>query len=224
MTLLAATDLDRIKTWKKEEGTLSTAEDDQLSASILPVSKAIEGYLGRPLMLEARTEVVPTITPFARRIYLQAAPVTTVTSIKAAIDRDFASATAIDTDDYYVDLAGGVVHFDYPLHTTLWAQGTNYGNRAGGNQHLRHGTVQVIYSAGLASDLDALEAAYPDIVHAATLWVLEIYLRRGSLTKSATAQGGRAGGGSITYQSALRHPPEAVAGLLAPYRRLRMVA
>lgn len=206
MALLKLTNAQRVRELMSEaDKALNpsahfTAVLDRL---VLAVSAEVERYLGRKLNSEARTEV-HSPRAWQRAIVLSAYPVATVTSVKQASDRDFAAATAMASTEYALQAEFGLLQFDEPLQ--------------GGP-----GTVQVVYTGGLVANeaadahLTALEAAYPDLVLAATMWAKLLYDRRhlvGVASKSVkgTAVASLPGG----------TPPPEIKQLLDGYRRLRL--
>lgn len=203
--VLAATTRDRVKEW------LGESDNDELNAQLdqllAPVSQAIEGpsLLNRKLLAEERTEDIPRIRDWQRTLSLRQAPVDAAAAFTINYDpaADWTTALTVDSTSYVVVHDQGVVH---TVSRVPWRYLVGYDY------------IRITYTAGLAADFDALKAAYPDVVQAATLWVAEIWRRREGLTQTGESLPGK--GGQLSFSKALAHPPEAVRGLLLPYRRL----
>ena len=192
-----ATDLTRVKAWMKETYQ-GTELDAQLNQLIPAISRAIEGpsLLNRKIEAAARTEVRRLTALRTRSLLLREGPVASSPALAVKVDslQDWTNAAALTAgQDYTLDLAAAVVHFGSPVFGPTWAQ--------------------VVYTAGFAASLAALETSYPDIVQAANMWVAEAFRMRDSLTARTVSTAG----GSVTTEK-LVHPPEAVKGLLLKYR------
>lgn len=186
----------------------STTYDTVLTTMVEAASRRIENYIDRPLLTTSRTEEY-SIKPRQNVLFLRAYPVTSITSIKLALDWDYASETAIESDDYKFDADTGMVHFTFfPI--------LNY---RGDNMATAPNAMQVIYTAGLATDTNTLITDYPDIAFAADVQTVAMWRRRDSPQGSSQS----IGGGSITYEGALKMVPDAIEAL-TPYRRLRFAA
>jgi len=202
---LAATDLTRVKAYIDETGS---GLDDQLEAWIAVVSVAIERYLNRPLLKAARVEIMPTVRQFQRFIVVDAPPIDTTVAvvIKEASDRDFDAATALETTVFHVDGPAGLIHLDGALNDS-------------GCGRDQHGTVRTGYTGGLATTVDGLDTAYPEIVQAANIEVQARYDGRNRLGKAAESMGGA----SVTLLDEHEKPLCAQArSLLDPLRRRRL--
>lgn len=195
MATLQLTTLADVKTLMGQDAPGATL-DSVLTTMVQAVSAAVEKSLNRLLLKTARTEKYSP-KPYATTVRLRALPVdASPFEFKEAPDRDFAAATAVLAEDFYLDLEAGVVHLDIEL--------------TGGP-----GTVQVISTGGLAADTATLKASYPDIWQAATFWVKELYENRNQLGRS----GQSVAGGSVSWQDGLGEIPDVVEALIAPYRR-----
>lgn len=181
-----------------ESGGISagTANDTLIAQLIATHSQNIENYLGRKTLATSRTEQFD-VARGQRAFLLSAFPVTEVTSARDADDRDFASALAIDTTDYYLDTARGVIEFDgyQPINGA--------------------GTLQVIYTGGMAADTASFVAAYPDVAQACDMQVAYTISRKDQLG----AQSIGTQSGSVGWAGPLDLLPE-VKRLLEPYRRV----
>lgn len=175
-------------------GISGATQDTILGALIGSVSAAIEAYCGRYFKLDDYTEV---LNRWENQTFVQlhAFPVTAVTSIKTAQDWDFASATAIDTDDYDVDLATGIVRFKHGVLET--------GPRS----------LQVVYNGGLEALPASIETNHPVLSTACYLTVNHIFQRKdevGEVTESIANM-------AATARKAVKIP-EIVKQILLPYR------
>jgi hypothetical protein len=202
MTLLAMTTLARVRALMQENSP-TAAMDPVLTDMITAISQRLEAELGRKVMLEARTEKFSP-EPYSQLLVLGAAPVTEPDSntglpaftVTEALDRQFADADPIDPTTYFLDAEAALVQLD--------------GCFTGGK-----GTVQVVYTAGLAATPDDLAANYPALVQAATFWVKELYDKRNQLGRSGESVSGT----SVSWQDGLGDVPEIVRSLIAPWRR-----
>ncbi len=186
----------------------STTYDTVLTTMVEAVSRRIENYIDRPLEQTARTEEY-SIKPRQNVLFLRAYPVTAITTIKLALDWDYASETAIDSSDYKVDTDTGQVHFTFfPI--------LNY---RGDTLAAAPNAMQVVYTGGLATNTTNLISDYPDIAYAADVQVVAMWRRR----DSPQGQSQSVGAGSINYEGALRLVPDVIEAL-TPYRRLRFAA
>lgn len=186
----------------------STTYDAVLTTMVAAASKRIENYLDRALEQTSRTEEYP-IKPRQNVLFLRAYPITSITSIKLALDWDYASETPISSDDYKYDADTGMVHFTfYPI--------LNY---RGDNAAAAPNVMQVVYTGGFATSTANLISAFPDIAYAADIQTVAMWRRRDSPQGQSTS----VGGGSIAYEGALKLVPDAIEAL-TPYRRLRFAA
>ena len=195
-----------------------TTQDAVLNQLIAGTSARMEKFMDRPLHYTARTEEYD-LKARQKVVFLRAYPIANqaaITSVKVAVDWDFAGATAVDSSHYHVDVDSGVLHFNYyPI--------TQYLNN---NMGTAYNSVQVAYSGGFAVDdagaLTTFLAAFPDVAFACETQVIAEWRRRddpgaqstktGSYGKTEFAAPG--GGGSF------RLLPDVV-DILTPYRRQR---
>lgn len=186
----------------------SSAYDDVLTTMVTAASRRIEQFIDRPLLLAERTEEYP-IRPRQRVLFLRAYPVASITSIKLALDWDFASVTAINADDYHADSETGMVNFNfYPLLNYL-----------GDNSAAAPNVLQVVYNAGFRTTTADLITEYPDIAYACDMQVVAMWRRRDAPQGASM----NIGGSSLAYEGALRLIPDVVEALM-PYKRLRFAA
>lgn len=192
--------LDRVKTHMNAGGQKITKADAEslLSELITSYSAAFESYLNRLVETTVRTLQI-TVHPGQTTFELPAYPVTTLTSVKNTWDRDFASATAIDSDDYYCDTETGILYID------------RYGLIPG------PGVMQVVYTGGMAATPAAFVTAYPEIAGALDQQVVSHWQRKDQLG----AQGVSLGQGSVSFSGPLKLLPE-VRATLAKHRRVAL--
>lgn len=176
--------------------SVGSAIDTLITQLIATYSQNVEKHLGRHTESTSRTEQFD-IARGQCFFQLPGSPVTSVTSVKAANDRDFAGADAIDTDDYYVDLARGSIEFDSPLSV------------------VGPGALQVIYEGGMAADTTAFAATFPDVAQACDIQIAYVISRKDQLgAQSIGTQSGNVG-----WSGPVDLLPE-VKRLLEPHRRL----
>lgn len=205
MALPAATDLTRIKA-AIGDAAAAGDYDAELTKIAAAVSKAIEGpeLLNRELLEVERTELYTIPAGKIRRVLsLRQAPVDAAADfeVKCSSTPAFDDVTALPSTEYALVPAPAVLHLSPPVRGLAF--------------------VQVRYTAGLAADLDALEAAHPQVVEAATLWVIQWWQRRTKIDRKAEARSGAAGT-TTTFTEALGPPPPAVRTLLASLRRVTL--
>jgi hypothetical protein len=170
--------------------------ESMLSALITAYSASFETYLNRTVEATSRT-LQTNVHPGERVFELPAYPVTAITSVKNAEDRDFASATAIDSDDYYCDTEKGLLYVDgYVLLPGP-------------------GVLQVVYTGGMAADAASFVTAFPEIAAALDLQVVSHWQRKDQLA----AQGVSLGQGSKSFTGPVKLMPE-VRATLAKFRRV----
>lgn len=203
VTILKLTDKARVKALMGE--VPGTSIDAPLQLIIDAVSADVALYLDRELNLQART-VQLSPRAWQRTVALAAYPVSASPAavFKEASDRDFAAAEAIPASGYFLDRATGLAQFDDPLHCGA-------------------GTLQVVYTGGLVTQLandahlPALEAAYPDIVLAATMWAKVRFDQRHAVGVSS-----RGVKGSFQASAGVQSPPAEIKQLLQRHRRLHL--
>jgi hypothetical protein len=188
---LRLTTLQRVKDYLDIE---KPDNDRRIDALVLAVSADLERRMGRSLFLDAYTE---TFSPRGDqlRFPLKAWPVSSVSSVTEALDRDFSAATAIDPDSYLV--RDGVLIF---VDGYVPFPGTD--------------TLQVVYTGGLASTTDAIVLAYPDLEFAARLQVALVLQRAKTIGVGTEAILGT----SITVGEPIDLLPQ-VRQVVADYRR-----
>jgi len=202
---LAATDIDRIKAAIGDAGA-SSDYDTELTKVALAVSSALEGpeLLNRSILKAERTELYTIPQGKARRVLsLRQAPVDADEEfeVKCSSTPAFDTVTALPSTEYALVPTPAVLHMSPPVRGLAF--------------------VQVRYTAGLAADLDALAAAYPQVVEAATLWAVQWWQRRTKIDRKAESRSGSAGT-TTTFTEALGAPPPVVRTLIASLRRVTL--
>lgn len=189
----------------------STTHDTVLGRLITVVSQRIESFIDRPLKSEARTEEYD-IKPRQRVLFLRAYPLTAqgdISSVKIAVNWDFAAATAVTSTDYHVDLNTGAIHFNfYPI--------TNY---LGDNMATAPNAVQVVYTGGLGSTTTDVINNYPAIAAACETQAIAMWRRRDEPMQKSM----KIGDYGSTKEGPVQFLPDVVEALI-PYRRMRFGA
>lgn len=135
-----------------------------LKQLISGVSAQVEKALRRHVPQIERTTQID-VTRHSSSVSLKGYPITAVAQIDNDSSRAYASGTEVDTDLYYVDLAAGIITFDYELE---WGPGA----------------LKVQYTGGMAAGADddektaAFIAAFPDLVFAVDEQVKYQFMRR----------------------------------------------
>ena len=185
-----------------------TTHDAVIGRLVTAVSQRIESFIDRPLKQEARTEEYD-LRPRQRVIFLKAYPLpaqTSIASIKIATDWKFSTTSAVNSDDYHVDLTTGAIHLNYyPLQSYL-----------GNNMLTAPGAVQVVYTGGFAETTDGIIINYPAIAEACATQVIAMWRRRDQPHIKTTDIGDYAS----TVEGPLSFLPD-VREALIPYRRMR---
>ena len=185
-----------------------STHDAVIGRLVTAVSQRIESFIDRPLETAARTEEYD-LRPRQRVIFLRAYPLTAQTdiaSVKIATDWDFAGTSAVNSNDYHVDLNTGALHFNfYPIQNYL-----------GNNMATAYGAVQVVYTGGFAGTVDGVIANYPAIAEACATQVVAMWRRRDQPHVKTTYIGDYAS----TVEGPLTFLPD-VREALIPYRRMR---
>jgi len=166
----------------------------QIARIVTLYSEAFKTYLDRETLAAAQTEYL-SLGYGQQAVELKAFPVTSVTSVYNDTSREWATGEIAATA-YYLDTATGLMVID--------------------GVTLIHGpgVLRVIYAGGMAADVDAFIAAFPDIADACDMQVIAHYQRRNQLS----AQGVSLGGGNVSYTGPIKLLPE-VRAILAKHRR-----
>lgn len=168
--------------------------DPILQALINGVSRQIEEWLNLAVELKARTKDFD-LDRDQRRIDLETAPITGITSVTHDLNRDF-TGSALGTDEFTFDRDTGHLELEIAL--------------AAGRKVLR-----VVYTGGIAATLQGLRSLAPDLELACQLQCKEIVNRQtlSGLEANISEQGGSV---RVTALALLPY----VRQLLQPYRRL----
>ena len=194
------TDLNRVKTALQVSGQ---TQDGYLTALIEAVSGDIAAHLNRAdlLLRTSRTED-HDVEPEGRWFRLRAAPVTSITSVAYDPLQGFGSATLLAAENYVLKTRTGQLYVRYDLIVS--------------HERPEPQSLRVIYTGGLATNLDGLRASeFASIEEAALLWIQAIW-KRAKSTPEQTSISGQ--GGSVTFPALAM--PTAVSAMLQPFRRL----
>lgn len=156
MATIDGTTLARVRRQLFKE-TDDDSFDDLLGDLITAASRQVENWINRPFKVETRTERFTIENGLRTKLFLDAAPVASVTSLKRDSSGQFAGdEVTIEAANYVLESDEGILHLRFePV----------VGFRA----------YQVVYSGGLAADTDALIAAYPDIAQAIDMQVAYLF-------------------------------------------------
>jgi len=149
-----------------------TTTHDTIDRLIAGVSASFETLLDRWTEETART-VVRDVEMDQSLFSFKGFPIASIASVKFSATRDFAGATAWDTDLYVAPIAD-------PEDHVAWFESVG----AIGRQ-----VMQVTYTGGMGTNTAALVAAFPDIEHAAILEIVDLYQRRDALSFQQRATG-----------------------------------
>jgi len=205
MAIFKATSTTRVKNLLD---ITSSSQDTVLERMIEATSQRIEQFIDRPLKREARTEEY-TIKPRQRVLFLRAYPLTQqsdVASVKVSTSWDFSSVTAVNSNDYHVDLETGMLHFNFfPIN-----------NYMGNNMAAAPNAIQVTYTGGLAAAEADVPTNYPAIAWACETQVIAMWRRRDDPGRKTT----KIDQYSAEFEAPLQFLPD-VREALMPYRRQR---
>lgn len=158
MTFPLAT-IDMVKTQLPSK----SAEPDDLiflEQLIQGVSSQVEAYLDRQITIESNKVEQFDVSLGEWKFDLQAYPVTSVSEVNNDWDRSFESDTVVDSDNYYVDKANGV----------LWVDKVSL--VAG------PGVLKVTYSGGMANNQFEFIDSFPEIAQAVVEEVVHRFRNR----------------------------------------------
>lgn len=197
---LALTDLNRVKT---ACGISGQSQDGYLTALIDTVSGDIAAYLNRhDLILRTSRTEDHDVDPGQRWFRLRAQPVASVTSVAYDPLQGFGVPTVLAVENYVLKGRTGQLYVRYDLIT--------FSERA------EPQSLRVVYTGGLAADLDGLRASeFASLEQAAWLWIQAIWKRQKG-TPEQTSMSGQ--GGSVTFPGL--QMPDSVRATLRPFRRL----
>jgi len=179
--------------------TVDVDVDERLQVLISAVSNEVERFCGRWFRKASRTQVLDPVDN-QRVMQVRAYPLASISSLKYELGGDFASATAIDTDDFTILDGGRAGQF-----ALRWA------NFTGGI-----GSVQVIYIGGLAERTEGLPGADAgDLMNACVEQVAFQWAREPNIDLRAQTQSQ----GGATYFGAMDFLP-GVKRVLRRYKRI----
>lgn len=188
---LELTTLARVKYLTEEHGGYdssasgNTRNDPILENLIASVSQSIERYLDRPILLAERT-VYLDVVPDRWSYQLPAFPVTAVASVKNSATFDWTVASKVEGTDYVLDMDSGILR-----QLNGWTNGAE--------------ALQVVYTAGLASDTAGVISSYPDLADACEKQVTEEFRRRDGLSRTTVAvQGSSTTSAAVTLLPIVR--------------------
>jgi hypothetical protein len=196
------TDLVSLKAWMDAGSgkTLSSDLDAALTEAIEATENAFEQVMRRPLLEEARVEIIKRTRRFQKRITLASAPVASITSVEYDSSGVFTSPTTVPATDYLAINDEGVLRM---REGDSWTEGI--------------GVYRVTYTGGMGADVAAFGAAFPDIRHAAHLQIAYEWQRK--RTPGSTTSSGR--GGTKTFEGQLSLL-KVVKEIIGKYKRLRI--
>lgn len=137
-------DLITVASAKEHLGITATTWDAVLQTLVTRVSGMVERYCDRTFASTAYTEDYDG--DGSEVLLTRQSPIVSVTSVHDDQNREFTSATLIQTTDYYVDTAKAAIKL------------------IGGRFSRGVGNVRVAYTAGYASTPDAVAISVADIV------------------------------------------------------------
>ncbi len=140
-----------------------TANDDAIRGIIRGVSALFDQVTNRTLLLNA-SDATETLIPSGDMIHLKRYPIVSVTSVKEALDYDFAAATALTVNTAYRVMNQRGVIFRLSID---WLK--------------KHDSVQVVYKGGYVAPGDtpaASETALPGELREAAIMQSQFILKR----------------------------------------------
>lgn len=157
--LTSAERVSNLLTMQTPNAQFTAAIDDLIGH----VTALMEREMGRRV---ERVERTAYLSPrdSQRIFFLDAVPVTAVSSVREDADRAFGSETELDTTEWYARLG-------HPDSGRLEIEGLSDGTD----------TVRVVYTGGLGASLASIASDFPDLVSAATLQVANWWQRKDQL-------------------------------------------
>lgn len=171
---LDLTTLERVKLLLGR-ATDNTRDDDILEQLISSVSARVETYLDRKTASGSYTDYFDIQFPGQKRFYLNAWPVSAITSVHHDPDGEWAATDEVESSNYRYNIDRGELYLRIFLPRAF--QG-----------------LRVIYTGGMADDAAAFIASYPEISDAVDKQVVYEYQRRTEL--GASTLSGK--GGTVT--------------------------
>jgi len=127
-----------IARFKRALGITGSGDDTLLDELGEAAEVWVDNYLGRSLAIETHTEYHDGMGRGHGDLVLLHRPVSSVTTLHDDVDRDFASADLISSDDYYLDGARGIIRL---LPSFAGLTGAGHFTRGVAN-------LKVVYEAG----------------------------------------------------------------------------
>lgn len=171
MALIELCTLQDVKT-RIGKAVTDTKDDEAINQIIPAVSAAIEDYIERYVHSTAHVEVF-NVRSGQHIFFLRGVPVTAITAVHNDLDRDFGTATLIDSEEYSCDTECGILYFE-PGYPAL------AGDRV----------LQVTYTGGVAADTAALENTNTGRVLREAAILQAAYLTRTRKTIGAVSESG----------------------------------
>ena len=167
---LDMTTLARVKVLAQGIGS-DTDYDTEIDRWIDQISAAAEKYMNRVALAAAQTEYFD-IRNGQRVFFVRAVPVTTWTAVNNDTDRSFGSDTVVDSSGYATTDDIGKVEFDGfdPV----------FGPKA----------LKITYTGGMAADVTAFVAAFPDIAGAVDAQCAHLHQQRMSIGRTSVLADG----------------------------------
>ena len=156
MATFDGTTLARVRLQLSKEAD-DTSFDGLLSNLITAASRQVESWINCPFSAESRTETHTIDDGTRTKLFLDAAPVSSITSVKVDSSGQFSgSESTLTASTYTLEPKQGVLHLNFE---------PTIGFRI----------YQVVYTGGLAADTAALIAAYPQIAQAIDMQVAYLF-------------------------------------------------
>ena len=105
LTPYLLTTVDKVKKWHNLSSDVANTNNAFILSLIRQKSSLIENYLDRKIRLQTHTEYYDG--DGSNILQLNNYPISSVTSLNVDTQRDFASTTVVDSDNYDVDTKGG---------------------------------------------------------------------------------------------------------------------
>jgi hypothetical protein len=154
--------------------------DTWIGYAIAAYTRLFERMTHRLVEATSRTAVFD-VDGRTQTFFLPGVPVSSITSIKNDPDRAFGSGTEVDSDDYRLEDAAGLVVVDQTVLS------------------IGRGALQIVYVGGLGADADAVVAAYPDLAFAVEEQIAYHRNRLSSPGKTGASQPA----GGVSFSAAL---------------------
>jgi hypothetical protein len=161
----------RVKSLRGADAVADTSDDTLIAQLISSVSARFCRETNLHGLIASRTEVYK-INRFAKRLTIDAKPVTAISEIKYSSHTDFTDVAAQATTDYVLDVVNGTVMLDFE---------TNYAP----------GYVQVMYTGGWGTDAANAISNEPELAEKCDMQVGYTLSRRRALGGSVNSGAGQ---------------------------------